>query len=110
MIFEMISGTPPFRGKDLRDTYKNVLFAEVSFVPAEVFSPVAIDLIKGKNFSYNCSSNLRSDILPHTFCSVLVISFFLLRFFLSLLLLLYIMILSLFVSHNVCRRIIRLAR
>ena len=29
MIYEMISGRPPFRGKDLRETYKNVLFADV---------------------------------------------------------------------------------
>ena len=46
MIFEMISGRPPFRGKDLRETYKNVLFAEVKFVD-ETFSSSAISLISG---------------------------------------------------------------
>ena len=29
MIYEMLSGKPAFRGGDLRQTYQNVLFAEV---------------------------------------------------------------------------------
>lgn len=31
MIYEMLQGKPPFRGRDLRQTYKNVLFAKLSF-------------------------------------------------------------------------------
>ena len=46
MIYEMISGRPPFRGKDLRETYKNVLFAEVTFVD-DLFSSSAKTLING---------------------------------------------------------------
>ena len=31
MIYEMIHGRPPFRGRDLRETYKNVLFMDIVF-------------------------------------------------------------------------------
>jgi len=34
MIYEMLNGKPPFRGRDLRETYKNVLFKEVKFPDA----------------------------------------------------------------------------
>ena len=44
---EMLAGSPPFRGSNLRDTYKNVLFAEVVFAPAELFSSAAQTLIMG---------------------------------------------------------------
>ena len=44
---EMLAGCPPFRGNNLRDTYKNVLFAEVVFTPVELFSPAAQSLIAG---------------------------------------------------------------
>ena len=47
MIYEMLSGKPTFRGVDLRQTYQNVLFADVMFVPSEVFSPEAKSLISG---------------------------------------------------------------
>ena len=33
MIYEMLTGTPAFRGADLRQTYQRVLFAELEFVP-----------------------------------------------------------------------------
>ena len=31
MMYEMLHGRPPFRGGDLRETYKNVLFGELKF-------------------------------------------------------------------------------
>ena len=33
MIYEMLHGRPPFRGRDLRETYKNVLFMDITFPP-----------------------------------------------------------------------------
>lgn len=47
MLYEMLAGCPPFRGSNLRDTYKNVLFAEIVFTPVELFSPAAQTLIAG---------------------------------------------------------------
>ena len=37
MVYEMISGTPTFRGTNLRQTYQRVLFAPLEFVPVERF-------------------------------------------------------------------------
>ena len=46
MIYEMMSGRPPFRGSDLRETYKNVLFKDIEFMD-DLFSPCAKTLISG---------------------------------------------------------------
>jgi hypothetical protein len=43
----MISGTPAFRGSDLRHTYQRVLFADLEFTPEEKFSPDAKTLLTG---------------------------------------------------------------
>jgi len=47
MIFEMLAGLPTFRGKDLRQTYQKVLYADVSFTPEDKFSPHARELLLG---------------------------------------------------------------
>lgn len=47
MIYEMLAGLPTFRGKDLRQTYQKVLYAEVVFTPEEKFSPSARKLLLG---------------------------------------------------------------
>lgn len=47
MIFEMLGGLPTFRGKDLRQTYQKVLYADVVFTPEENFSPAARELLLG---------------------------------------------------------------
>ena len=47
MIYEMISGTPAFRGTDLRHTYQRVLFADLEFTPDEKFSAEAKTLLTG---------------------------------------------------------------
>ena len=47
MIFEMLGGLPTFRGKDLRQTYQKVLYADVVFSPEENFSPNARELLLG---------------------------------------------------------------
>ena len=47
MIFEMLGGLPTFRGKDLRQTYQKVLYADVVFSPEENFSPAARELLLG---------------------------------------------------------------
>lgn len=47
MMYEMLSGTPAFRGKDLRQTYQRVLFAELVFEPDNRFSDDAKDILRG---------------------------------------------------------------
>jgi serine/threonine protein kinase len=47
MMYEMLSGTPAFRGKDLRQTYQRVLFAELVFEPANRFSDDAKEILRG---------------------------------------------------------------
>ena len=47
MMFEMLSGTPAFRGKDLRQTYQKVLFAELVFEPDNRFSEDAKEILRG---------------------------------------------------------------
>ena len=47
MLYEMISGTPAFRGCDLRQTYQKVLFSEVEFKPEEHFTPESRSLLLG---------------------------------------------------------------
>jgi len=47
MVYEMLSGTPAFRGTDLRHTYQRVLFSELIFAPEEKFSPEAKTLLNG---------------------------------------------------------------
>jgi serine/threonine protein kinase len=47
MIFEMLAGMPTFRGKDLRQTYQKVLYADVVFTPEENFSAPAKELLLG---------------------------------------------------------------
>ena len=47
MMYEMLSGTPAFRGKDLRQTYQRVLFAELVFEPANRFSEDAKEILRG---------------------------------------------------------------
>lgn len=47
MIYEMIAGLPTFRGKDLRQTYQKVLYADVVFTPEEKFSANAKELLLG---------------------------------------------------------------
>jgi len=47
MVYEMLSGTPAFRGTDLRHTYQRVLFSELIFTPEEKFSPEAKTLLNG---------------------------------------------------------------
>lgn len=47
MIYEMLSGTPAFRGADLRQTYQKVLFSELEFKPKELFSEPAKALLVG---------------------------------------------------------------
>jgi serine/threonine protein kinase len=54
MIYEMLGGTPPFRGADLRQTYQNVLFADLKFSPAENFSEAAVILLRGMIQRYDC--------------------------------------------------------
>ena len=47
MIYEMLSGTPAFRGADLRQTYQKVLFSELEFKPIDLFSDSAKALLIG---------------------------------------------------------------
>jgi len=47
MVYEMLSGTPAFRGTDLRHTYQRVLFSELIFTPEEKFSVEAKTLLNG---------------------------------------------------------------
>ena len=47
MIYEMLGGTPTFRGSDLRQTYQRVLYADLVFVPEANFSEAAKDLLVG---------------------------------------------------------------
>ncbi|KAJ1435240.1 kinase-like domain-containing protein [Ochromonadaceae sp. CCMP2298] len=47
MIYEMLSGTPTFRGSDLRQTYQKILYADLEFVPEERFSVAARMLLSG---------------------------------------------------------------
>ena len=47
MIYEMLSGTPAFRGADLRQTYQKVLFSELEFKPVDLFSDSAKALLIG---------------------------------------------------------------
>jgi serine/threonine protein kinase len=47
MIYEMLAGTPTFRGQDLRQTYQRVLFSELEFRPEENFSQPARTLLTG---------------------------------------------------------------
>lgn len=47
MIYEMLTGTPAFRGNDLRQTYQKVLFAELEFVPSDKFSSSIRILLTG---------------------------------------------------------------
>ena len=35
MIYEMLGGSPTFRGTDLRHTYQRILYADLEFVPAD---------------------------------------------------------------------------
>ena len=68
MIYEMLSGRPPFRGSDLRETYKNVLFAEVTFVPTDVFSREAQGLIAGEmcHVKSVLQKQSKKSIFPHS--------------------------------------------
>jgi serine/threonine protein kinase len=45
MIYEMISGVPPFRGQNLKLTYQNILYAELKYRPPERFSAPSIELL-----------------------------------------------------------------
>ena len=45
MVYEMLAGVPPFRGGDLRETYKNVLFAEVYFICTHYLLAYQLSLI-----------------------------------------------------------------
>jgi serine/threonine protein kinase len=47
MVYEMLCGQPCFRGDDLKQTYRRVLFAEISFLPEGTFSSAARALISG---------------------------------------------------------------
>lgn len=47
MIYEMLSGTPTFRGTDLRQTYQRILYADLEFVPEERFSLSSRVLLAG---------------------------------------------------------------
>jgi len=47
MIYEMLCGTPAFRGSDLRQTYQKILYADLEFVPEERFSQAARMLLSG---------------------------------------------------------------
>ena len=47
MVYEMLSGTPAFRGTDLRHTYQRVLFSELIFTPEEKFSIDSKELLHG---------------------------------------------------------------
>jgi len=47
MIYEMLAGTPAFRGSDLRQTYQKILYADLEFHPEERFSLEARVLLSG---------------------------------------------------------------
>ena len=72
MIYEMLSGTPAFRGTDLRQTYQRVLFADLEFRPEEAFSPAARSLLTGllqrdPFLRLGSTSNPPKDIMNHNF-------------------------------------------
>lgn len=72
MIYEMLSGTPAFRGADLRQTYQRVLFADLEFRPEEAFSPAARSLLMGllqrdPFLRLGSTSNPPKDIMNHNF-------------------------------------------
>ena len=74
MIFEMLSGLPPFRGPDLRQTYQNVLFADLKFTPADKFSEASKVLLKGMiqrdpSLRWGAWSNPPTDIMESDFFS-----------------------------------------
>jgi serine/threonine protein kinase len=45
MIYEMISGSPPFRGQNLKFTYQNILYAELQYRPPDRFSVPSMELL-----------------------------------------------------------------
>lgn len=45
MIYEMISGMPPFRGQNLKHTYQNILYAELQYRPPVRFSAPSMELL-----------------------------------------------------------------
>lgn len=72
MIFEMLSGLPPFRGPDLRQTYQNVLFADLKFTPVDKFSEASKVLLKGMiqrdpSLRWGAWSNPPTDIMESDF-------------------------------------------
>lgn len=78
MIFEMISGTPTFRGADLRQTYQKVLFAPVDFVPEDRFpdgnpriqkakSLISALLVRDPAMRLGSQGNPPKDIMSHKF-------------------------------------------
>jgi serine/threonine protein kinase len=72
MIYEMLAGTPPFRGPDLRQTYQNVLFADLKFTPEEKFSEPATVLLRGMiqrdpSLRLGAWSNPPTDIMESAF-------------------------------------------
>lgn len=72
MIYEMLAGTPPFRGPDLRQTYQNVLFAELKFTDEEKFSESATILLRGMiqrdpSLRWGAWSNPPTDIMESAF-------------------------------------------
>lgn len=74
MIYEMLAGIPPFRGPDLRQTYQNVLFADLKFIPPEKFSEPAILLLGGMiqrdpSLRWGAWSNPPTDIMECEFFS-----------------------------------------
>jgi len=72
MMYEMLAGTPPFRGSDLRQTYQKVLFSDVEFKPEEKFSVQSRLLIAGllkkdPSHRYGAWNNPPIDIMEHSF-------------------------------------------
>lgn len=72
MIYEMLAGIPPFRGSDLRQTYQNVLFADLKFSPQEKFSEESMTLLRGMiqrdpSLRWGAWSNPPTDIMESDF-------------------------------------------
>ena len=68
----MLAGVPAFRGKDLRQTYQRVLFAELVFEPESRFSEDAKELLRGllnrdPNLRLGAGENPPTDIMSMNF-------------------------------------------
>jgi serine/threonine protein kinase len=78
MVYEMIGGTPAFRGADLRQTYQKVLFATLEFLPEDRFdesdeqvrrgrSLITGLLVRDPTLRLGFDANPPKDIMKHPF-------------------------------------------